>query len=142
MCARLRPWQHGRASIWQSIDEQLEIVHVAGQDRFGALHGHDDKVGVDHVAGTRSCEQLADFWPAVEGDDDHGLQESGEACLSGAVAPDLGDDGVRCGEWSFVDECCCEELLRRALSAIDRDEKSCVKNQGRSDHSSQRPLRR
>lgn len=113
-------------------------MHVAGQDRFGAPDGHHDKVGVDNVAGTRARQQVPNFGSVIEGDNDHRLQESGEACLSSTIAPHLGDDGMRRRQWRLVDECCGEELLRSAFTSIDRDQESGVKNQGRSIRSSQR----
>ena len=58
--------------------------------------GHDDKVGVDYVAGTRSRQEVPDFGSVFEGDDEHGLKEPGKACLPGTVAPHLGNDEM-CG---------------------------------------------
>ena len=78
----------------QCSGEQFEIMHVASQNRFGAADGHHDEVGVDNVAGTRACQQVADFGSVIEGNNDHGLKESGEACLSGTIAPHLGHHGV------------------------------------------------
>ena len=118
-------------------------MHVAGRDRFRAADGHHDKVGIDNVAGARARQQVPNFGSVIEGEDDHRLQESGEACVSGAIAPHLGDDGMRRGQWRLVNERCGEELLRKAFTSIDRDEESGVKNQGRNGRSSPRPhLRR
>jgi len=134
---RLRPAQQLWATFRQCGGERFEVVHVAGQDRFCAADGDHDEVGVDNVAGTRASEQVPDVVSVIEAESDHRSQESCEACLSSAIAPHLGDDGMRRGQWRLVEERCGEELLRDAFTSIDRDEESGVKNQGRSGRSSQ-----
>jgi hypothetical protein len=104
-------------------------VHVAGQDRLCAAYGHHDEVGVDDVAGTRARQQTSEFGSVVESDNDHRLQKSLKACLSSTIAPHLGDDGMRRGQWRLVDERGGEEFLRSAFTSIDRDEERGVKNQ-------------
>ncbi len=121
--------------LGQGSGERFEVVHVAGQDRLRAACGHHDEVGVDDVAGTRACQQAPNFGSVIESDNDHRVQKSREACLSSAVAPHLGDDGVCRGQRRLVDECGGQEFLRSAVTSIDRDEEPGVKNQGGSGRS-------
>ena len=135
---RLRPVEDVGLAFGQRRGERFEVVDVAGQDRFRALYGHDDEVGVDDVAGSCSRQEVPDFGSVIEGDDHHGLKKPGKTCLSGTVAPHLGHDGMGGRQWRVVRERSGEELLGGAFSSIDRDEESGVKNQGRSDRSSPR----
>ena len=121
--------------VGQCSGERFEVVHVAGQDRFRSAYGDHDEVGVDDVAGARACQQASDLGSVVESDNEHRVQKSREACLSGAIAPHLGDDWMRRGQWCLVDECGGEEFLRSAFTSIDRDEEPGVKNQGGSGRS-------
>ena len=115
--------------------ERFDVVDVAGQDWLRAAYGHHDEVGVDDVAGARTCQQCSDLGAVVESDDDHRLEESRKACLASTIAPDLGDDWVCRGQWCLVDESGGEEFLRSAFTSIDRDEEPGVKNQGGSGRS-------
>lgn len=124
--------------FWQCGGEQLEVVHVAGQDRFAAAGGHDNEVGVDDVAGTGVRQQVSDFGSVIEADNDDCLQESREACLPGTITPHLRHNWVCRREWRLVDERGGEKHLRRVFTSIDGDEESGVKNQGRNGRSSTR----
>jgi hypothetical protein len=126
--------------VGQCSGERFEVVHVAGQDRFGAAYGYHDEVGVDDVARPRACQQVSDLGSVIEGDNDQRVKKSREACLSSAIAPHLRDDGVRRGQRCPVDERGGEELLCSAFTSVDRDEEPGVKNQGGSGRSWPSPL--
>lgn len=106
-------------------------MNIASEYRLRAPYGHHDKVGVDHVAGTRASEQTANFMSVIKSDHDDGLQKSGQACLSGAIAPHLGHHRMRRRQRRPVSQCCGQKLLGSAFASIDRDEEPGVKNQGR-----------
>lgn len=92
-------------------------------------------MAVDDVAGTRARQQVPDLGSVVESDNDHRLQKSRKACLSSTIAPHLGDDGMRRGQWRLMDERGGEEFLRGAFTSVDRDEEPGIKNQGGSGRS-------
>jgi hypothetical protein len=90
------PGVDGRGGGAEHRGEGRDVVRVTGEDVVAEADGADDQVGVHDIGGPGLGEKASDGPAVVEGMNGDGFQEVGQAGLTRAVTPDLGDDGV-CG---------------------------------------------
>lgn len=96
----------------------------------GRLLSNDRRPGVDVGSGTALCANDRGEIIGVTSKNLLGESQS-EAGLARSAPPHLCDDGVRDVKRGLSAESGCEEFLRGAFSAIDRDQESDVEYQRR-----------
>ena len=76
------------------VDQRREVTSVRRDDAVTELHGDDDEVRIDNIAGARPGEQLTDFAGirAIERMHLHCSKEPRQTSLPPPVAPDLCHD--------------------------------------------------
>ena len=116
-----------RARSTQRIANRVQVIKVAGHHIIIESHGQVDQMGVDHIGGCRTGDELTNLFAVVKRMDSHSLQELRQPGLASTVAPNLCYHRMCCVQRpnSTLGR---EQGERAAFSAINGDEDACVED--------------
>ncbi|WP_420443037.1 hypothetical protein [Candidatus Poriferisodalis sp.] len=107
--------------------DRSDVVGIAGQHIMLETHRDSDEMGVDDVRCRRARQQASNGWTVIEWMHCQGLDYRREACLPGAVTPDLREDGMRSVKRG-IGPSRSEENLRRILAPVHGDQDAGVED--------------
>lgn len=122
-----RPLVHLGSLASQVCAYRSDVFGIAGQHIALESHRHGDEMGVHDIGRLGAREQVPHCWSIVEWMHRQGLDKRREPGLSGAIAPDLCKDRMRCVQRGLK-SAVCKDGLCRILAPICRDQEAGVED--------------